>query len=204
MDDRICQVLDYIEDHLDSKLSLEHLAQVACMSESHFHRSFKKETGRTSLKFIEEIKMSKAYGIIISGSKKVHEITSELGYSDYETFSRVFKKYHFIAPDDLKAIAQKIKSDTGAGSDELIIKTLEVDDVHEIELAMEHLADKLRELYIAKGLTEDDIKNAKVMSITPKGESTIPHQQLVKNKFIVQENQKIWQQLLNKIENGNS
>ena len=204
MDDRIRKVLDHIEGHLSFKLTLKDLAEVACMSTGHFHRTFKTETGRTPFKFIEEIKMSKAFQILVSGSKKVHELTSQLGYSDYETFSRSFKKHHSIAPDDLKAISLKIQANMDVGPESLIIKTFEVQDISQVQALMDQLPDKLSQLLAEQGLSEEDIKDSKLMSIMPKLTGISTESSLVKNKYVITENPKIWEELLNQVKNGNS
>jgi len=204
MDDRIRKVLDHIEGHLSFKLALKDLAEVACMSTGHFHRTFKTETGRTPFKFIEEIKMSKAFQILVSGSMKVHELTSQLGYSDYETFSRSFKKHHSIAPDDLKAISLKIQANMDVGPESLIIKTFEVQDISQVQALMDQLPDKLSQLLAEQGLSEEDIKDSKLMSIMPKLTGISTESSLVKNKYVITENPKIWEELLNQVKNGNS
>ena len=197
MDERISKTLDYIESHLSSRLTLHDLAQTACMSSSYFHRVFKKETGRTPFEFIEEIKMRKAYTMLLSGTYKVHELTEVFGYSDYETFTRAFKKHYFIAPDDLKAIAQKIKTLLNVGPDGFIIKTFEVDTIEDVKDHIEDLVRNLREHLKSKGYSDDDIRKAKVLSIMPKLNSESQDQNTIKNKFIIAEDQKIWKTLLN-------
>ena len=205
MDARISKVLDHIESNLASELGLKDLAEVACMSPGHFHRTFKRDTGRTPFQFIEEIKMNKAFQTLVGGSKTVHELTWQLGYKDYETFSRAFKKHHAIAPDDLKSIAQKIKEETDIGPENIIIKTFEVEELSEVKAALDNVVDKLKELMIEKGYTEEDLKQAKVMSVMPKIVATDEQAlALVKNKFVIAENQKIWQQLLSNTQHGNS
>ena len=92
MDKRIKTVLDYIEDHLDRDLPLSKLSKIACLSPSQFHRIFKKATGSTPFQFIEKIKMDKAYRLITCGQATVYELTEQLNYNDYETFSRAFQK----------------------------------------------------------------------------------------------------------------
>lgn len=203
MDQRIRKVLNYIEDNLTLKPSLNDLAQLASMSAGHFHKTFKKETGRTPFQFIEEIKMNKAFQVFISGSAQVHELALELGYGDYETFSRSFKKHHAIAPDDLKAIAQKIQTELEVGPDNLIIKTFEVETLGEVTKLMNQLSEKLSELLTQQGLNEEDIKKSKLLSVMPKSLSSGKELGSVKNKFIISENPKIWEALLNHSKNGN-
>ena len=92
MEDRIKKVLDYIEENLGHSLELKDLAAVACLSPSQFHRQFKRQTGRTPFKFVEEMRMNKAYQLILEEGWMIHELSDQFGYKDYETFSRAFKK----------------------------------------------------------------------------------------------------------------
>nr|WP_321231601.1 AraC family transcriptional regulator [uncultured Psychroserpens sp.] len=204
MDHRIRKTLDYIESNLSLKLTLNDLAKVACMSPSYFHRAFKKETSRTPFEFIEEIKMSKAYTMLISGTHKVHELTEAFGYNDYETFTRAFKKHYTLAPDDLKAIAQKIKSEMNVGPEGFIIKIFEVDSITEVREKLDAIIHDLKTYLKEKGYSESDIEKAKVMSIMPKFEDISQHQNTIKNKFVITEEQKIWKALLNFEQNGKS
>lgn len=204
MDVRIRKVLNYLEGHLALKLSLEELASIACMSEGHFHKTFKKETQRTPFQFIEEIKMNKAFKVLISGSKKVHELALDLGYNDYETFSRSFKKHHSLAPDDLKAIAQKVQTELKMDSNDLIIKTYEVENLDEVEKLMDQLAHKLKRILSEFELTEMELKNSIIMSVIPKSINTTKESNLIKNKFKITEHPKIWEEILKLSTNGNS
>lgn len=197
MDARICKALNYIENNLSLKLTLNELSEVACMSPSYFHRVFKKETGRTPFEFIEEIKISKAYALLILGSHKVYELTELFGYSDYETFTRAFKKHYTLAPDDLKAIAQKIKSDMNVGPEGFLIKVFEVDNISEVTDKLKAIFLDLKSFLIEKGYSEEDINKAKVMSIMPKFDNNSENQNTIKNKFVIAEDQKIWEALLN-------
>ena len=203
MDDRIRKVLDYIEDNLSSPLGLKELAEVACMSKGHFHRAFKAKTGRTPFKFIEEIKMSKAFQLLTDGSGTVQKLTIDLGYKDYETFSRAFKKHYFIAPDDLKAIAQKIREEALIPPEHLIIKTFEVEKLSEVQEVMDKAVEMIKGILKERGLPKEVLDKAKVMPVLPKIGETKDAIAVVKNKFIITEDRKIWQQLLNETSHGN-
>ncbi len=203
MDDRIRQVLDHIEANLSSALTLQELAAVACMSPSHFHRVFKQSTGRTPFQFIEEVKMEHAYRLLIAGDIRVHTLSLQLGYRDYETFSRAFKKRHFLAPDDLRAIAQKVKSTTQTDENGLIIKVFVVEDLNEMATALEEVSHGLRQLLVEKGYDATDLEQAKFLSIMPKEVAEGEELMLVKNKFVLEENHKIWRELIKQSANGN-
>lgn len=180
------------------------MAEIACLSTGQFHRAFKKQTGKTPFGYVEEVKMDHAFQMILLGSKKVHELSTLLGYKDYETFSRSFKKHHFVAPDDLKMIAQKIKDNEKIGPEDLIIKTFEIEDMDQVKTALEKVADKLNLLLTMKGLSKDEIENAKLLSVIPKQASKLKDPNLVKNKFVITEDKALWQQLLDHKKDGDN
>ena len=178
------------------------MAAIACMSSGNFHRTFKKETGYTPFKFIETLKLKKAYQLLLSGTKQVSELTTQLGYNDYETFSRAFKKYYSIAPDDLKAIVQKIKMEMDVGPEDIFIKVFQVDNIHEIKEALDNLSSKIKLLLKDRGYSEKDIESARVMSVMPKLKTSEKNQLLVKNKYVITEDQKLWHSLITEVQHG--
>lgn len=89
---RINRVMDYIESHLDSDLSLETIASVAGFSRFHFHRIFKAFAGETLYQFIQRLRLEKAASQL-SGypEKSITEIALDSGFSSSATFARAFK-----------------------------------------------------------------------------------------------------------------
>ena len=187
MDPRIAKTLDYIESNLNSPLALEELAEVACLSTSQFHRIFKRETDRTPFIFIEEMKMAKAYELMSEGKVMIHEMANLLGYKDYETFSRAFKKHFLLSPDDLKAISLKLKDEVG--EDQEIILTVAESE----EEALEQVEKIIEE----KGLCIDKIEDSLKFFVREKTSESSP-EKLIKNKYELASGQKIWESLLNR------
>lgn len=105
---RINKVIDYIEEHLNEKLTLIELARVAMFSKYHFHRIFKIVSGETLNNYIKRLKMEKAYRQIQSGLKtNISEIADEFGYQSTANFSRDFREYFGIAPSEAKNAKSK-------------------------------------------------------------------------------------------------
>ena len=179
-----------MEDHISEALSLEDLAAEAHLSASQFHNLFKSQTGTTPFKFFETLKMNKAYQTIMEGEAQVGELALKLGYNDYETFSRGFKKHFEIAPDDLRAISAKIKAKTG-GYAKVVVKVVDDPDSIDPEQIME-------ELRIEFGLTKSQMKQAVPFMIRPKTEETTDPDQLIKNKFELVPQDRIWKSILKK------
>ncbi len=162
MDQRIKKALDFIEDNLAKQIDLAALSRIACMSVSHFHRSFKKETQRTPFKFIEEMRMNKAYQQITESQVTVQQLSQHLGYKDYETFSRVYKKYFSLSPDDMKAIVNKLKKTSGS---ELVYVFSSKNE------KQDELIQMLNALIEKKNIPKDEIIDSKVFRVFKKDNS---------------------------------
>lgn len=97
-DDRIHQTLAYIRRHIDTRLDINMLAEIACMSKDHFIRIFKRETGETPNVYITKRKQEKAELALVTTNLPVKVIANMLGYEDYSYFNRLFKKNSGFTP----------------------------------------------------------------------------------------------------------
>lgn len=84
-------VCDYINSHLDSRISNDELAAMANMSPYHFIRAFKKEVGFTPHDFILRSRVNTAVFLLRATSLSLSEITYRCGFSSESAFSNSFK-----------------------------------------------------------------------------------------------------------------
>ncbi|MEM9545029.1 MAG: AraC family transcriptional regulator [Bacteroidota bacterium] len=192
MEERIKKVLDHIEEHLHVKQELKDLAGIACLSPSQFHRQFKRQTGRTPFKFVEEMKMNQAYRVIMEEDWMIQELSDRFGYKDYETFTRAFKKYFQLSPDDLKSIVAGVKKQTSfQEGQELMIMVLDSPDDN--MLLADEIKGRLKKLQIDKNLNDSQL-----FKIAPKDLQDDKKASLIKNKFALTKDDKLWKLILNK------
>lgn len=189
MDDRIEKTLDYIEQNLDKPLDLRSLTEIANLSVPQFHRLFKAETGTTPFQLIEKIRMEKAYQVLLTGSKKVHELAYALNYKDYETFSRAFKKHFKMAPDNIRSISVRINQEV-PGVKQIMIEV--TDDADE-----ERIIAYINQLIKEKQLTDGDLEQAHFFMIREKTDSSVDDKILIKNKYEMYSDEKIWNKIIN-------
>ncbi|MCB2195624.1 MAG: AraC family transcriptional regulator [Bacteroidetes bacterium] len=91
---RINKVIDYIDSHLDDKLSLGILADVASFSPYHFHRIFSAFTGETLNSFIKRLRIEKAASLLLNNPDiPVSDIAYTCGFNSNSVFCRAFKAY---------------------------------------------------------------------------------------------------------------
>lgn len=101
-DRRLLHVLSYIRQHICSPIDIEQLADMACMSKDHFIRSFKKETGETPNVYLTNKKMEAAELLLVTTDCLVKEVALQMGYEDGSYFSKLFKRYAGMTPQQYR------------------------------------------------------------------------------------------------------
>lgn len=135
---------------------MEELAEVACMSRIHFQRVFKDHFKMTPGMYIEVHKIKKSLDLL-KEPLKIADIAAEVGYFNYETFSRSFKKYCSIAPGELQHLIHVIENETDENSP--VVTSLSRDHEHLTALVEENLAKKT--------ILEDQLDQLQVCIIEP-------------------------------------
>jgi AraC-like DNA-binding protein len=83
-----------------SDLTIKEIADKSFMSEVYFRRLFKKEYGVSPQKYIVDLRIQNAVGLIFSGYYSLKEIAYMSGYNDYKYFSVEFKKKIGVSPSE--------------------------------------------------------------------------------------------------------
>lgn len=95
---RLLRVLAYIHDNIDGDLSLNALAEVACMSPYHWHRVFRAVTGETPAEAIRRMRLLKAANKLVNENVSLAEAAEQSGYPNLASFSRAFRSAHGVSP----------------------------------------------------------------------------------------------------------
>lgn len=103
---RIRKVLDYIDNNLHAKLSLEKIAKEGYYSPFHFHRIFKAIIGETLQEFITRKRLEKsALKLSKNKNEPLDEIYLEVGFNSHSTFSKKFKKFYGMSLTTFRKIS---------------------------------------------------------------------------------------------------
>ncbi len=102
--ERIGQVQNHLEAHLDTSLQVKDLAQVACMAPHHFHRVFRGLVGESVLAHIKRLRLQRAAAQLLHNQIPVTEAAFSAGYDSHEAFSRAFKQHFGQSPRNYREI----------------------------------------------------------------------------------------------------
>ncbi|MBR1220378.1 GyrI-like domain-containing protein [Bradyrhizobium sp. U87765 SZCCT0131] len=96
--DRLNRVTAYIYDHLDDDIDLDRLAEVACLSPSHWHRIYHALHGETLATTVRRLRLHRAAGFLAHSSMTLESIALKSGYSSVQAFSRAFSADYDMPP----------------------------------------------------------------------------------------------------------
>jgi transcriptional regulator GlxA family with amidase domain len=90
--DRFAELIPWIMRNLHEDLSVNTLARKACMSPSHFNRSFKSVFGSAPAEFVETLRINEAKRRLSVPKRTLETIAASVGFSDAQTFRRAFER----------------------------------------------------------------------------------------------------------------
>src|SRR5262252_10971797 len=99
---RILGVLVHIQNHLDSPLPLDELAEVAHFSPFHFHRVFRGMVGESVKEHVRRLRLERAAHRLRFTGQPVTEIAFDAGYETHESFTRAFGVMFGEAPTEFR------------------------------------------------------------------------------------------------------
>ena len=100
---RINKVFRYIDENLDSDLSLHRIAAIASFSPFHFHRIFKTITGETLNDCVTRRRVEKsASSLLHKKDMSITELSFQNGFNNNSSFTRAFKRFYGISPTEFR------------------------------------------------------------------------------------------------------
>lgn len=89
---------DYIEQHIDEKISMDRLALQLGISRRNFDRRFLRSTGNTPAEYLQRVRVEVAKKNLEQNTASITEIMFDCGYSDPKAFRDIFKRYTGMTP----------------------------------------------------------------------------------------------------------
>lgn len=88
------------ENYKKSDLTIKEIADRSFMSEVYFRKLFKAQYGISPQKFIVDLRIQNAVGLISTGYYSLKEVAAKCGYRDYKYFSVEFKRIMGVSPSE--------------------------------------------------------------------------------------------------------
>lgn len=95
---KLRRVLDYIEDHLDRKVTLTDLAELVEMSIFHFVRCFKQSKGVTPHQYVMRRRMEVAKALFQDTELDIGQVTLAVGLHSQSHFAGIFQRHAGMTP----------------------------------------------------------------------------------------------------------
>ena len=100
--DIIKRALHYIYEHFQMPLTLEEVADFIHLHPSYFSSMFKKSTGSSFKEYLNMVRIEESKRLLRNTEYSIIDIAIAVGFEDQSYFSKVFKKYTGLTPNEWK------------------------------------------------------------------------------------------------------
>lgn len=97
---RLSRFLSFVDENYTHKLRLADFAESEGVSLSYLSRFLKENLNQTFQDYVNSIRFYSACRMIRAGGRRMLDVCEEAGFSDYRYFSRCFKKYAGVTPEE--------------------------------------------------------------------------------------------------------
>lgn len=102
----INQIVHYMKNNLEKKMTVEELAGLTHLSVSYFSRLFRQSIGMPPIDYFIHLKMQHACHLLCTTDLRIKQVAALLGYDDPYYFSRLFKKNNNNSPEEFRVICR--------------------------------------------------------------------------------------------------
>lgn len=92
------RVLEYIDTHYDSTITLDELSEIACMSPKYFCRYFQELTHRSPIEYVNYYRIEEACKLLLNSDLSVTDVSLSCGFNDPSYFIKMFKRFKGTTP----------------------------------------------------------------------------------------------------------
>ena len=98
----VSQIKAYVDQHFDTA-TLTSVAQLVHMNTSYLSRFFKENAGENLSAYLTRVRMDNAIRMLQDVTEKnIYEIGEKLGYANSKSFTKAFKAYYGITPQEYR------------------------------------------------------------------------------------------------------
>ena len=94
--------LQYINKHLDQRISVTTLADRMCITSDHFSKIFKRIIGMPPCEYIQMKRIERAQTLLLTSHMSIVEVAEKVGIGNLSQFSRLFSKLVRCSPREYR------------------------------------------------------------------------------------------------------
>jgi AraC family transcriptional regulator len=91
-------VIAAMHGRLGEKLTLQDIADTACLSRFHFSRLFRRSTGRSPIEYLLHARLEHAKTLLRQGGLPISDIAATMGFADQSHLTRHFRRAVGMTP----------------------------------------------------------------------------------------------------------
>lgn len=95
---KLRRATEFIDEHLESDLSLADIAASAGLSRYHFARAFKRATGLTPQRYLIERRIERAGRLLAESELPLVEVAARAGFKNQSHFTTLFRRLKRVTP----------------------------------------------------------------------------------------------------------
>ena len=99
------KIMEYIHSNIGRKITLADIGNLTFFSPIYCDTVFKKEVGRSIVDYALDRRIDEAKRLLLEGTMPLQQIAEYVGFTDYNYFSRVFKKRSGYSPTDYRHLS---------------------------------------------------------------------------------------------------
>lgn len=128
------RILEYIHQHLDSKIDIAHLAELSHFSPFHFHRIMRALLGEPLGAYITRVRVETAAKLIRFSKNSVEEIAYSVGFETPSSLSKTFKNHFGISPSEYRNKKEIIGTERRSLSEAEVSRSIKKQNIMKTEL----------------------------------------------------------------------
>ena len=99
---RLGKVKRFVDEHYADRVTLQKMADIACLEQKYFSTYFHSKTGMRFVDWIAWVRVDHAMDLLRRGDKPIWLVSEAVGFCDLRTFERAFKKWTELTPTEFK------------------------------------------------------------------------------------------------------
>lgn len=107
---KLDDIIQYVRAHLREEIRVADISKLVHMSEKTLGRFFRRNTGRSVVQYINEVRISEACQRLLIEDKPITEICFEVGFNNISNFNRRFKQVKEMTPREFRQRALRLET----------------------------------------------------------------------------------------------